>query len=201
MNYCLNCGNETTNPKFCSKNCAGIINNSLYPKRKTTKFCRVDDCKNTRSSWKSTLCSEHMYLKGIRLKPFTNNKRRERKQHYCEVCEKRIGYRQKYCDEHRIALKYNTLKDVRNSLAVKDKHPSWAAAYIRTNNRTVNKELLNLPCARCGYDKHVELCHIKPLAAFTEDALVTEINHRDNVIQLCRNCHWEMDHALDKIAA
>lgn len=41
---CLNCGSETKNPKFCSRKCSSIINNSLYPKRgngehRECKFC------------------------------------------------------------------------------------------------------------------------------------------------------------------
>ena len=34
---CLNCGNITTNPKFCSKSCAASYNNKLFPKKKAKK--------------------------------------------------------------------------------------------------------------------------------------------------------------------
>lgn len=34
MNTCLECGEETGNPKFCSRSCAGSYNNRKYPKRK-----------------------------------------------------------------------------------------------------------------------------------------------------------------------
>jgi len=30
---CLRCGNETSNPKFCSRSCSATYNNKLYPKR------------------------------------------------------------------------------------------------------------------------------------------------------------------------
>jgi hypothetical protein len=36
---CLNCGGETTNPKFCSRNCAATYNNKLYPKRQRISSC------------------------------------------------------------------------------------------------------------------------------------------------------------------
>ena len=48
-------------------------------------------------------------------------------------------------------------------------------------------------CAKCGYDKHVELCHIKDIANFDDDSLLSEVNSRNNIIQLCPNCHWEFD--------
>ncbi|MBI4673561.1 MAG: HNH endonuclease [Chloroflexi bacterium] len=34
---CLNCGETTTNPKFCSSSCAAIYNNQHFPKRKKQK--------------------------------------------------------------------------------------------------------------------------------------------------------------------
>jgi hypothetical protein len=51
-------------------------------------------------------------------------------------------------------------------------------------------------CEVCGYDKHVEACHVRALALFAEDALVREVNDLSNLKWLCRNHHWEHDHAL-----
>src|SRR5687768_15758439 len=40
---CLNCGAETTNPKFCSQSCAASYTNRITPKRKATpRYCK--DC-------------------------------------------------------------------------------------------------------------------------------------------------------------
>ena len=83
---CLNCGKETTNPKYCSKSCSATHTNILYPKRKTKKKCSV-----------------------------------------------------------------------------------------------------------CGYDKHVELAHIKAVSEFNVSDKLSDINNERNIIQLCRNCHWEFD--------
>lgn len=52
-------------------------------------------------------------------------------------------------------------------------------------------------CARCGYDKHVEICHIKPVSEFSDDVPIGVINHTENLLLLCPNCHWEMDHPDD----
>ena len=51
-------------------------------------------------------------------------------------------------------------------------------------------------CMNCGYDKHVQVCHIRAIASFSDDALLDEINHVDNVVGLCPNCHWEFDHGI-----
>lgn len=53
-------------------------------------------------------------------------------------------------------------------------------------------------CENCGYDKHVEVCHIKPISDFNEDALITDINNRSNIKILCPNCHWEFDNKNKK---
>lgn len=59
------------------------------------------------------------------------------------------------------------------------------------------KEITLLPCAKCGYDLHVELAHIRAVSDFSDDELLSEVNSSDNVVQLCQNCHWEFDN-LDR---
>lgn len=49
-------------------------------------------------------------------------------------------------------------------------------------------------CQNCSYDKHIEVCHIKPIKDFDLSSMVSEINHLDNLLGLCPNCHWELDH-------
>lgn len=52
------------------------------------------------------------------------------------------------------------------------------------------------PCANCNYKNHVELCHIKSVSSFSDEALITEINAPENLIYLCPNCHWEFDNNI-----
>jgi hypothetical protein len=51
-------------------------------------------------------------------------------------------------------------------------------------------------CKLCGYSKFVERCHKLPVRSFPNTALLREINHPDNLVSLCPNCHWEFDHHL-----
>ena len=53
---CINCQNETSNPKFCSRSCSVTLNNKLSPKREWT--CRR--CRETkpRPSPQAIFCSD-----------------------------------------------------------------------------------------------------------------------------------------------
>lgn len=48
-------------------------------------------------------------------------------------------------------------------------------------------------CFKCGYDKHIEICHIKPVSQFSLESTIKEVNDTNNLILLCPNCHWEFD--------
>lgn len=54
-------------------------------------------------------------------------------------------------------------------------------------------------CAICGYDKHIEIAHIKAVSEFDDSATIAEINSIDNLIGLCPNHHWEYDHGILKL--
>ena len=51
-------------------------------------------------------------------------------------------------------------------------------------------------CVICGYDKHIEVSHIKGVASFPPDTYVRDINALDNLVALCPNHHWEFDRGL-----
>jgi len=100
---------------------------------------------------------------------------------------------------HSSYFKSLTLKDYWLRDSVKGKHPSWRNTHVRGFNRSWNKGLLKNGCQVCGYSKHVELAHIKPISSFIETATLGEINSASNLLTLCRNHHWEFDHSLIKI--
>lgn len=76
-------------------------------------------------------------------------------------------------------------------------HKSNAYSHIRSKARlTAQKYKLDFVCSNCGYSKHVEVCHIKPISDYAEDTLVSEVNAKCNLLILCPNCHWEFDNGL-----
>lgn len=125
----------------------------------------------------------------------------------CLKCEEKCkSWRHSRCEKHHeeykqesINRKKMTIKEYINKESIKGKHPSWKYAHIRGVARNQHKELLKQPCHNCGYSKHVELCHIKGIADFDENTTLEIVNHPTNVIQLCPNCHWELDNGFLKV--
>lgn len=82
------------------------------------------------------------------------------------------------------------------------KRPNWWGAAISIRKSARQNYLLSgrpRKCAVCGYDKYVEIAHIKPVAEFDNNALVADINKIDNLVALCPTHHWEFDHGLLKL--
>ncbi|HLD91434.1 MAG TPA: HNH endonuclease signature motif containing protein [Patescibacteria group bacterium] len=75
-------------------------------------------------------------------------------------------------------------------------YSAYKSTYVNTYNRSWNKNLTKLPCQKCNYDKHIDLCHIKPIRSFSLDTTLGEINSPENNLVLCLNHHWEFDHGI-----
>ena len=69
------------------------------------------------------------------------------------------------------------------------------AAQIRSLARVAYRKSTRLKaCAVCGYDMHYEVCHIKPINEFEPTDFVSAVNTLSNLVALCPNHHWELDH-------
>ena len=147
---CLNCGKETTNPKFCGHSCAAKYNNT----------------------------------------------RREKEKYYCTRCGVLLG--EGYTFKNKVCRKCNkNYKDWSQFTYgdLLDRRTNQAHAHIRDIARRVYAAS-DKPkcCANCGYDKHYEICHIKPIESYSRDEKISVINDIHNLIALCPNCHWELDY-------
>jgi len=49
-------------------------------------------------------------------------------------------------------------------------------------------------CHVCGYSLHVDICHLRPVSDFPMYTVLSIVNSLDNLIALCKRCHWEFDH-------
>lgn len=165
---------------FCCRSCAASFNNKGKhknpPKPRTCLACKII---------------------------FYNN-REHYGQKYCKGCQ---GQYYESLDDNGIKIAVprlytsdSTLQEIFDGCSVKNKHPSWKSALVRVSNRAKNKALLSLPCAKCGYNLHVELAHIKAISSFLLETPLSIVNHSDNVVQLCPNCHWELDHGKYSIS-
>lgn len=116
----------------------------------------------------------------------------------CCKCDALVTHKRKYCD-YCFKNYFIPNKRIPKDLTLKEAiylrhHRSSAYALVRTRARTVIKNHSINKCQKCGYDKHIEACHIKSISSFSEDTLVSVINDINNLMALCPNCHWEFDH-------
>ena len=75
------------------------------------------------------------------------------------------------------------------------KHPSYYRGYLNSITRLLNAHCPRI-CQPCGYDKHVEYCHVRPIKEFLDFTTVQKVSGPENILVLCPNCHWEYDHGL-----
>lgn len=163
---CLHCGKQTTNPKFCSQSCAATYSNL-----------------NDRGRYE------------------TRKKNHPAKKYYCVECGTEVSTGRKKCDA--CHLKNPTKGGKPSSLVnwdditlaeVADRASYQVHAHIRQRSRyRYRKSDRPKYCVNCGYEKHIEICHIRAIADFPIETNVAEINDLKNLVALCPNCHWELD--------
>lgn len=89
------------------------------------------------------------------------------------------------------------LEQTKGQLFENRKNWQSARSAIQKEARKIYFEVNHSPkCAICGYDKHVEVAHIKAVSEFSDDVTIKEINSIDNLIGLCPNHHWEYDNGI-----
>lgn len=167
-----------SNPNKC-KNCGASILHQDGKKLSETKIKQFCDRK----------CA-NMYFNLQRIK-----------KRFCQNCGKGITSKNaKYCDDCR-KYSYNTkhidlMNKTKGELINKNGYFK-ARSSICKNARTIfYRETKDVKCAVCGYDKYIEVCHIKAVKDFNDDTKISEINCIDNLIGLCPNHHKEYDNGL-----
>lgn len=170
-------------------------------KKCATKFDKREcDIKRTKNNFCTKSCAAQFNNLGKQKNPpririckncgnnFTNIGKR-RGTILCKECAERHNTKINYYKSCTI-LQYHSLPSVKN------KHPSWLNAHVRNFARSWNKHLTKLPCQKCGYTFHVELCHIKAIKSFGPEDILGVINSPENLLVLCRNHHWEFDNSI-----
>lgn len=122
---------------------------------------------------------------------------------YCSSCKKEISNYNKYCKSCRYSIQAKTRRTESLNRDIQyhyDKNNGTANAYsaIRTlARRIMNETSQPRQCYYCSYDKHVEVCHVKPISSFDKATKIEIVNSLDNLMYLCPNCHWEKDNLND----
>ena len=122
---------------------------------------------------------------------------KRRRTHTCAAtCDTLIPGNRQFCAVHgKRKADYRTLTVAQ--LKAKDaiKHPRYYRGYLNSITRLLNAHRPRI-CQACGYNKHVEYCHVRPIKSFNDAATVQEVSGPDNILVLCPNWHWEYDHGL-----
>mgnify|MGYP002413775279 CR=1 FL=1 len=119
----------------------------------------------------------------------------------CKKCNNSITKSRKYCKSCWLALRKDSFSSLQEkSLGdFQDKRKYQINSEIRNFSRKIYSESTKPKhCISCGYSKHYEVCHIKAISSFDSASTLAEINSLDNLIALCRNCHWEFDKGILK---
>jgi len=194
MNICNECGKETKNKYFCSLSCGNIFRERKNRIIKTAEYLKAPNlCKKC---GKPILPKDSERLCDTKKRLCCSSKcysHPKRNGNSCPVCGIAINQESKFCIEHRLTPILS--KNKGNFLTDKDFHSK-----VRANSRRAyKKSKKEMICFSCGYSVFVEICHIKPINTFLDTAIVSEINHIDNLVALCPNCHWEFDNGLLEI--
>lgn len=183
---CLNCQKEfiPTAPhcKYCSPKCHS---RASYLRKKQNGKNKCIICGKLTVNPK--FCSNKCFVSVARMC--------QPKPRFCQKCGVKISDKwtnKKLCAEcktHRPQAVncLLTLAELRQKLSTSQYH-----AAIRMDARILYKPTGT--CVKCGYNKHTNVCHIKPLHKFSMDTLVSTVNDLSNLTELCPNCHWEFDH-------
>lgn len=112
----------------------------------------------------------------------------------CCECKQPIPSKNMYCNNC-FNIKFDWVKDdmTISQALYKKHHRSSAYALIRSRARAIAKKLGWSYCSKCGYDKHIEIAHVKSISEFDIETKLYVVNSESNLIPLCPNCHWEFD--------
>lgn len=205
---CANCGQATTksskdvqkcNNLFCSRRCAAIHNNRLRPREKHTALCGICGEPTTKapSALKYSKSGKVFCSKKCSAKWAASFLKREPRP--CVRCSDLHFGRSQKCKQC-VELAQSLIdKSTLGDTLISNHFRSAQWAKVRGRARSLYKTEIEAGCENCEYKKHTEVCHIIPIPDFPLNTEVWRVNHRNNILILCSNCHWEADHnALDE---
>lgn len=175
----------------CSNECKKKYFSKLYTKPKTKIKCLQCEKITTNPKFCSQSCSA------------TNNNTKAPKkqlQGKCFDCNTIISKTLKRCKECRKKLHKDIHNQTMKECMIHTCQRSGIYSGIRDFARKYYEKSKRCKCClNCGYNYHYDICHIKAIADFDENTLISKINDPTNLVALCKNCHWEMDRGkLDK---
>ena len=186
-------GTKNRTMAYCSKSCSNLA------KVKRVKIscytCSKEFEKTPKQVGNKNFCS-----RSCSVAESNKTSPRRRPEGSCSICGSSCSKSRKLCNScnaiKRVESDNITIGEMKIKFGERSRTPGFISNRVREYSRRTNGYLLGLPCENCGYSKHTELCHIKAISSFNDDAKVSDINDRSNIANLCPNCHWEFDSGL-----
>lgn len=158
--------------KFCNRSCAARFNNAAAPKRKST-YRNGGTCES---------CGTHVHYKPRSGGSYTPKR-------FCAPCLSTFRAKRRGVDQIAKRTKGELFENRAGYQSARSSIRQHAYSVYASTGKPFS-------CAVCGYEKHAPVCHKRPVADFPDEAKVEEINAIDNLVALCPNHHWEMDHGM-----
>ena len=197
-------GDSSRACKFCSPKCAGHFKSKSKTVQCQCKNCgrpvskKLSQYKKFKNTFCNHSCAATFNNTGVCKNPIGNNGDVFYKRTYatqCAGCNNKI----KNCKSG-LCKKCFSKKEIDSfgNRKIADFSSTFARhkyQKIRHHAHRVAKFYkLEKRCMVCTYGNHVELCHIIPIAKFNKDTLLSVVNSPDNLVFLCPNHHWDLDH-------
>lgn len=157
--------------RFCDRSCAAKHNNRVSPKRQLSPDQKFE-CERCLQSFPRERSKNGNHFLPRR---------------YCKECLPRLRAEQKGSMYIADKTRHQLYQDCHGWFSGRNCIASHARQVLILDKRPKN-------CQVCGYDLHVDVCHIQAVCDFTDENLISEINDPRNLIYLCKNHHWELDH-------
>lgn len=211
--HCLTCNKELPEGRLvCGYSCAATYRNNLIAQKSIEAYLENPNlclyCGNP------ILPSPNLKLVETKRKKFCNRScsarysNRDRDQsptvRECRLCHKPFTVnrmRNGVLSKSQLCRECKRIDTISNLTLAElfEKRKNWQSARTGVRNHawlTYERSGRPMVCAVCGYDKHIDVCHVAAVSDFAKTTLIRDVNCIDNLIALCPNHHWEYDNGL-----
>lgn len=179
---------------FCDKTCRIQFSNPI------TKPCA--NCQKTVTRQNSDLKrnkSGNIFCSSACSAKFNNRVPKRKRSKVCKLCDQLILAHETYCEMCAISSRFlSSLSNKTLCEVIASKKSTNTTNRYTGIRRNARSSYISsgrpMICSVCGYDHHVEICHLKDISSFSLNTFVSEINAYDNLTAFCPNHHWEYDH-------
>lgn len=187
---------------FCSIKCVGKFKSKYKSINTKCTYCqisiikKISGFKKIKNPFCSTKCAAIYNNTIYPKKPLQGS---------CRICKVIISKSRKLCSD---CFKFG--KHLRNGKRPRDQSIKELSTISGQHQnkygqiRQLARKLLitfhiEKKCKICNYSNYVECCHIKAIKNFSENTLISDVNHIKNLVWLCPNHHKELDLGILKL--